>query len=221
MEIYEHIIWDWNGTLLNDVDLCVAIVNEMLTAHHEELLEEITNEHYRSIFDFPVIQYYERVGFDFTKESFDDLCVKFIGSYHSKALELQLHHEVRDVLSYIAALGFQQSILSAAKQEGLRQMVRQHQIDHFFQHIMGEDDHYAHGKVQNARRLRDTLKGVADHKLLLIGDTTHDFEVAQAIEADCILIAHGHHSHQKLQKTGAKVVNSLGELMSHLRFPTK
>lgn len=213
MKTYEHIIWDWNGTLLNDVDLCVAIVNNMLSAHHEKTTKEITCDYYRSIFDFPVIQYYERVGFDFTKESFDDLCVKFIGDYRSRASELKLHSQVFEVLSNIEGAGFQQSILSAAKQDGLQQMVRNHQLDHFFQHIIGENDHYAHGKVFNAQRLRHTLKESNHHKLLLIGDTTHDFEVAQAMEADCVLVAHGHHSHQKLQQTGAKVVDSLEELI--------
>ncbi|MGB1242619.1 MAG: HAD family hydrolase [Chitinophagales bacterium] len=214
MNLYEHIIWDWNGTLLNDVDLCVAIVNDMLSVHHQTVGEEVSHEHYRNIFDFPVIQYYERVGFDFNKESFDDLCGKFIGAYRSRATELKLHNEVVKVLSSIEGAGFHQSILSAAKQDGLREMVQEHQVDHFFQHVIGENDHYANGKVFNGKQLRNTLKESNHHKLLLIGDTTHDFEVAQAMEADCILIAHGHHSHQKLQQTGAKVVDSLEELIS-------
>ncbi len=215
MKKYEHIIWDWNGTLLNDVHVCVDIMNGIMQSHSDEL-PSMTHEYYRSIFDFPVIDYYKRIGFDFNKESFDELCVKFIGGYHSRAVDLQLHNEARDVLLSIEGAGFQQSILSAAKQDGLRQMVRQHQIDHHFEHIMGENDDYAHGKVANAKQLRANLQEMNHHRLLLIGDTTHDFEVAEAIEADCVLVAHGHHSHQKLQKTGAKVVDSLGELRSLL-----
>ena len=215
MKNYQHIIWDWNGTLLNDVDLCVRIMNDIMQNHPEDL-PSMNHQHYRNIFDFPVIEYYQRIGFDFNKESFDDLCVKFIGAYHSSAVDLKLHSKAKEVLLTVETAGFHQSILSAAKQEGLQQMVKHHEINHHFEHIMGESDDYAHGKVANAQLLRQQLQKLNHDRLLLIGDTTHDFEVAEAIEADCILVAHGHHSHQKLQQTGAKVVDSLSELLAFL-----
>ncbi len=215
MNKYHHIIWDWNGTLLNDVDVCVALMNDLIQAHPKKI-PAIDHYTYQNIFDFPVLQYYERVGFDFHQESFDDLCVKFIGGYRAQAMELKLHPQAKEVLAAIGASDLQQSILSAAKQEGLQQMVLQHQIDHHFEYIFGENDHYAHGKIANGKRLQSQLEERDHHNLLLIGDTVHDFEVAQAIGADCVLVAHGHHSHQKLQQTGVKVVDSLEELVESL-----
>ena len=54
---YKYIIWDWNGTLLNDVWLCIEIMNEMLENRN---LPSITYDKYREIFDFPVQRYYEK-----------------------------------------------------------------------------------------------------------------------------------------------------------------
>jgi len=64
----ETIIWDWNGTLLNDVDICVESINILLSERgHKPLSKSL----YREIFTFPVKAYYELAGFDFTNESFD------------------------------------------------------------------------------------------------------------------------------------------------------
>ena len=76
-----HIIWDWNGTLINDIWLVVEIMNKMLK---KRSLSEIDLKKYREIFDFPVIDYYAKLGFDFSKESFEELTVEFIGEYYAR-----------------------------------------------------------------------------------------------------------------------------------------
>ena len=65
---YTHVIWDWNGTLLDDNWLCVEVMNTLLSSRNLPLL---TLERYRDIFDFPVKNYYEKLGFNFKKESFE------------------------------------------------------------------------------------------------------------------------------------------------------
>ena len=59
------IIWDYNGTLLNDLSIGVECINRMLTKRELPLL---TTESYREVFTFPVKKYYELVGFDFNKD---------------------------------------------------------------------------------------------------------------------------------------------------------
>ena len=65
---YSHILWDWNGTLLDDAWLCVDVMNSMLT---ERKLQPLTLQRYRDIFSFPVKDYYLLLGFDFEKEPFE------------------------------------------------------------------------------------------------------------------------------------------------------
>ena len=64
---YKHIIWDWNGTLLNDLTLCVDLLNVSL---EKRKLPEMTEEKYRKKFLFPIKTFYESIGFDFSKEDF-------------------------------------------------------------------------------------------------------------------------------------------------------
>ena len=68
MKKYRYIFWDWNGTLLDDVWLCVDIINYMLIKRGKS---EITQSQYREIFDFSVKGYYKKAGFDFKTEPFE------------------------------------------------------------------------------------------------------------------------------------------------------
>ena len=61
------IIWDWNGTLLSDVDACVKAMNIMLD---KRKMGSIDIEFYKEKFTFPVKDYYVALGFDFNKESY-------------------------------------------------------------------------------------------------------------------------------------------------------
>ena len=70
---YNHIIWDWNGTLLNDNWLCVDVINTLLKKRGMPLT---TLNTYKEIFVFPVIEYYHKLGFEFTDESFEEVQVK-------------------------------------------------------------------------------------------------------------------------------------------------
>ncbi len=62
-----HVIWDWNGTLVDDAWLCVEIVNELL--RHRGIAPTTPSE-YSEVFGFPLRTYYQRVGFDLEREDF-------------------------------------------------------------------------------------------------------------------------------------------------------
>ena len=68
------VIWDWNGTLLDDAPVCVAAINDML---RERSLPQLSAERYQEIFCFPVSEYYRKAGFDFSKEPFERLAVLY------------------------------------------------------------------------------------------------------------------------------------------------
>ena len=54
----ELILWDWNGTLLDDVDLCVDALNRLLAGFGYP--QRYDHERYRAIFGFPIEEYYVR-----------------------------------------------------------------------------------------------------------------------------------------------------------------
>ena len=132
----ELILWDWNGTLLDDVELCVDALNRLLEKHAYP--QRYDRDQYRAIFGFPIEEYYVRAGFDFSRHSFAML----------------------------------------AEELGQR--------------FMQEE-------------------GIDPARAVMIGDSVHDFEVAQAMGTACVLQCSGHQNRQTLAATGAPVVEGLRE----------
>lgn len=208
MKLYDSVIWDWNGTLLNDVAVAIESINQLLV--HRKLLP-LTLERYLEVFTFPVQDYYELIGFDFQKEPFDVPAMQFIDIYSKEVENCRLHKEVVPVLKHLEESGCRQFILSAMEQQQLDKTVSGNDIAGYFEDLCGLDDHYAISKVDIGKILISS-KGLNPDRTLLVGDTVHDFEVAQAIGCQCVLVAKGHQSKERLLKSGANVVDSLTEI---------
>lgn len=210
---YNTIIWDWNGTLLNDVWLCVEIVNKLLVNHNNLQLDE---DSYRAVFGFPIIDYYKRIGIDLKKESFEILTPKFISSYEASVKKCQLHEGVMKVLNTFKENGTNQFILTAAYKESVLQLLKHYSIEDYFIEIEGLDNYRAESKVDRGKQLI-SANNINKETTVLIGDTIHDFEVAQEIEVDCILIANGHQSRKRLKDSTqgkVKILDKIGELIA-------
>lgn len=210
---YKHVIWDWNGTLFNDVELCVSIVNNLLISKE---LSPLSVEKYKNIFTFPVKDYYSAAGFDFTKYTFEELGQIWMNEYETKKLGSNIFIGARNVLTRLMESKINQSILSAYKQDTLNEIVRHFELEHYFGNICGLDNIYASSKVELGKSLMKELD-LHEHEVVFIGDTLHDHEVADSIGADCILIANGHQSKEALQTAGVPVVDDITELIVNKR----
>jgi phosphoglycolate phosphatase len=209
---YKHIIWDWNGTLLDDAWLCVEILNSMLS---KRKMKTTTLEQYQIDFDFPVFNYYIKLGFDFSKEPFDDVAREYIRVYQSQYRRCSLRQGVADIIKTLKEKGFSQSVLSASQESSLVKAVEAYELNKFFENISGLDDYYAHSKIDAGKKLLKNLD-LNQGEILLIGDTTHDYEVACELGADCVLLPAGHQSRERLVRAGAKVCDSLNQAFKSL-----
>ena len=209
LQKYRHVIWDWNGTLLDDAWLCVEILNEILCARGKR---PITHRRYMEEFGFPVKDFYERIGFDFSDEPFEALARDYIGKYDARCRECTLHDRALDVVRRCKECGIEQSVLSAYHRQRLEGMLDFFDLRPLFARVVGLDDYHAHGKIEQGVRLV-AESGFDSGQAVLIGDTIHDHEVAQEAGADCILFAGGHYLEQRLRSCGVPVVSSLGQLL--------
>ena len=210
MQKYTHIIWDWNGTLKNDAKICMDITNDLLQQRKKPAL---TLETYQKYFNFPVKGYYEKIGLDFASEPFEALANEFMANYDKRSEECKLQSNAALVVKEFAEKAISQSVLSARKQAQLEQSLAFYDLRQYFQHVVGLSDHYANSKVDNGKKLVAAINAPTD-KMMMIGDTTHDFEVAQAIGVDCVLFTGGHQSKERLLSCGTPVVENLTDLLS-------
>lgn len=212
---YRHVIWDWNGTLLDDTELCIDVMNGLLSRRG---LKQLDRARYHTLFGFPVRDYYARLGFEEKLDPFERLSVDFITAYDCRRWECRLHPAVEAVLAAVTAAGITQSVLSAYRQETLREIVAHFGLMHHFVRLTGLDNIYAHSKVELGRAWVEELALPRD-TIVLVGDTLHDFEVAGALGIHCVLVAGGHHSAERLRAQCARVVPDLTALARELGIP--
>ena len=211
---YKHIIWDWNGTLLNDVNFCSKIINRILV---ENNLPELSLNRYREIFTFPVQDYYQAAGLDFTKTSFEVMGKDFIDEYEENKLTCSLHKNAIEVLSAIHKMGIGQSVLSAYLHENLVSILNHYNLTQYFDNIIGLDNIYAGSKTHLGLMLLEQLNLPGD-EILFVGDTLHDAEVAATMGVKLVLIANGHQVKEKLVINGNLVLENLDQLQNFLEL---
>jgi len=208
---FKTIIWDWNGTILNDVNLCLGLSNKVLK---REGLAELDLAGYRNVFGFPITAYYKRIGIDLAKISMDYLTMEFVEHYMSSVKSCQLHNEVESKIVEFNSNNLDQYILTAAHTDIALELLDYFNIRKHFKQVVGLDNHKAESKIEKGKTLIVTNE-IDVAETVLIGDTIHDFEVSEALGVQCILIANGHQSKERLVnrvKNKARVLDDISEL---------
>ena len=213
----EHIIWDWNGTLLDDVWLSIQSINTVLSRYE---LPQITTSRYLDIFTFPVIEYYKLLGFNFDTDPFEKVGTEFINEYTYNQYLPKLHKDLIKVLKEINDLKVSQSLVSAATQKMLDKLIHYHKLANYFETVIGQDNHYAYGKEDTVSKWLDARSLDPSH-VLFIGDTIHDHEVAINAGMQSILISHGHTSQERLLKIGTIVLPNLRSFIAWFKESTQ
>ncbi|MBN2879740.1 MAG: HAD family hydrolase [Clostridia bacterium] len=198
---YKHIIWDYNGTILDDAQLVLDTLNHMLQKRD---LPTCSMEKYREIFDFPVIKCYSEVGFDFDKYPFAELADEFTHIYEENFASCGLRNGAAEVIARLDAQGYQQSILTAGREKHIKKEIGFFGLGEYIKEVTGLHNNKAESKVFLAEKHLNKIK-VDPKYILFIGDTTHDNEVADAIGCDCVLLAGGHQSEERLNSCNNKV----------------
>lgn len=202
------VIWDWNGTLLDDVDLCIETINRLLVSEGIPPFE--SKEAYQRTFQFPIVSYYEKAGFDFQKTPFTELAKRYMAYYQPKSLQCPLHKGSEAVLKRLQDHGIRQFLLSASQLDFLYEQVRQYDILPYFEDLLGLDNIHAHSKKELAKQCV-LQHGWQCDDVVFIGDSVHDHETAAYAGCECILIANGHEHKEKLLLCGSSVVSSIQE----------
>jgi phosphoglycolate phosphatase len=207
---YKHVIWDWNGTLFNDIELCAGIMNELLA---EANLPQISIKKYREVFTFPVKEYYKVLGHDVEEENWERISHKFINEYEKRKYNYSIYPDAEKVLRAINMMGITQSVLSAYRQETLDELISHFGLTKYFVRLIGLDNIYAASKLDNGLKWIKELD-FDNNDVLLVGDTVHDCEVAQAMEIDAVLLSIGHQAKEKLLGCNLPLIKNLEELIN-------
>lgn len=207
-ENMKYLIYDFNGTILDDVDVCVKAENKTIEHFHLDR-PPLSREEYLKLFTFPVKHYYELVGFDWNVNPYEEVGQYWFNWYRELRNEYRVFDGVEEILEENHRKGLENILLSASSLVELKKQLDELGIAQYFDEVLGIDNIYAGSKIDIA------LKWIADKdpkECLMIGDTLHDLETARAMGIDCVLVANGHQDRETLEEHYDKVVDDIGEV---------
>ena len=192
---YTDIIWDWNGTLVDDVAVSVDCVNDIFTLYN---MPHTTIEEYLSVITPSLEEYYGRY-FDMSRHTMTELLSLFQKYYKQRANQLVLMNGAADALRLLKESGKRQYIVSSFEQSALNDSVKMLGVRDYFDIISGCDDIHCGSKSERARKIVQNSE-----RAVLIGDSVCDYITATEAGCDCILIASGHQQKSDLLKCKPK-----------------
>ncbi|MGC5365392.1 HAD family hydrolase [Streptomyces sp. DT24] len=204
-----HLVWDWNGTLLDDIDAVIAATNAAFT---EIGLSAITLEQYRETYCVPIPRFYERLlGRLPTDAEWERMDGVFQDRYAEHRVVCGLTAGAEELLARWRLAGRSQSLLSMHGHEQLLPLVRGYGIDRHFTRVEGRTGPSGGSKAEHMVRHLAALDGVSPERTVVIGDAVDDAVAAAYVGARAVLYTGGSHSRTSLETAGVPVVDSLAE----------
>lgn len=207
---YDLLIWDFNGTICDDVGLGIDCINVVL--RRRGMKELCGKDEYREYFCFPIEDYYAKIGFDFSSEPYSVPALEWTNEYLARESGIEAVSGVKEALEFAKENGIKQIVLSSSEITMLRRELSILSLSDYFDDVLGLDNTFAGGKIELAK---EWARGKS-FKALFIGDTRHDYETAVCIGADCILFSDGHDSREHLESCPCPVVDRIEDVISYL-----
>lgn len=208
----QHVVFDWNGTLIDDCALAVATVNALRV---ERGMAEITKDQYRRAFRFPISAFYRDLGFEVDDQGFSALMARYLALFNAGVDDCPLHPGARETIAQLRAAGVGVHILSASHQDTLRRSLEAKGLTADFDEVAGMSHELATGKHEIGAALARRLSADPE-SVLYVGDTDHDHEVAAALRFRFLFIDHGHQVAVREAPHCAHTITELRQSLSYL-----
>ncbi|MCH7669690.1 MAG: HAD family hydrolase [Acidobacteria bacterium] len=207
-----HIIWDWNGTLLDDLHIVVDAVSACVAPLGRGA---ITADDYRDHYTRPVVLFYENLmGRPVTSDEWASIDGVYHDTYRSLMRQADLAADARAAIRDVADRNGTQSILSMWWHSELVPFTAGFGLRDVMQRIDGNREDAGALKADQMRSHIEMLvaaHGVVASKVVAVGDTFDDAAAAAAVGIPIILYDGGSHHRVDLEKVGVPVVSTLLE----------
>jgi phosphoglycolate phosphatase-like HAD superfamily hydrolase len=203
-----HLVWDWNGTLLDDLGIVVEAVNSSIAPFG---LDAITANDYRDHYTRPVRDFYDRL---FRRTIEDDewliLNTGFHDAYFELARDAALAPGALEAMGMVTEAGWRQSLLSMSPQHWLEGIVHRLGLGERFELIDGLSGPTGGLKAGHLEEHLETL-GLTGESVAVVGDTPDDVAAARHVGATPILFHGGSHHRDLLESEGVPVAETVVE----------
>lgn len=187
---WNYVFWDWNGTIIDDLLYNYNIVNKLLINHHKL---PISVGEYREKFCFPIKSFYSDIGFNCNDTEYALIAREYQEMYESRMDEIAISDGIINLMNFLHSTGAKQVIFSSCNRSTLNLQLQVYpELIPFVDTIICQDNNLGIGKYNLALKWEKENQFSAWNRVVIIGDTYYENEIANRLGCSCILINSGH-----------------------------
>jgi phosphoglycolate phosphatase len=210
---YELIVWDWDGTIIDSAPTIVRCIQQACRDLDFPVPEDSIASY---VIGLGVHDSLRRVVPSIHPARFPELVERFRYHYLAKDHELHLFAGIRELLQDLKSKGFLLGVATGKPRRGLNRSLDYHQLNHVFHDTRTADESFSKPHPGMLLDLSDSLQ-VPVRKMLMIGDTTHDLEMAQSAGVHGIAVTYGAHPADALRCANSLAcLDNVGQLAAWL-----
>jgi len=193
---YDLIVWDWDGTIM---DSTPTIVNCIQQACRDLGFKEPDDTLASSVIGLGIQDSLRRAVPWIEPMHFPKLTDRFRYHYLAKDHELHLFEGIRELLEDLRNEGYLLGVATGKSRAGLDRSLEFHQLGHVFHETRTADESFSKPHPGMLLELSDVMQ-VPTRRMLMIGDTTHDLDMANNAGVDAIAVTYGAHPPDTLRE---------------------
>jgi phosphoglycolate phosphatase len=186
---FDLLVFDWDGTLL---DSAAAIVEAITAACRDLDLPPPPAERARHVIGLGLRDALQHALPELPKSRYPQLVDRYRHHYLARDHELRLFAGAAELIADLSAAGFLLAVATGKSRLGLERALRHSGLGPFFHASRCADECFSKPHPQMLEELLDEL-AVAGERALMIGDTTHDLQMARNAGVASLAVAYGAH----------------------------
>jgi phosphoglycolate phosphatase len=210
---YDLIVWDWDGTILDSTPTIVQCIQQSC---RDLGFKEPDDSLASSVIGLGIQDSLRRAVPWIEPAHFQKLTDRFRYHYLAKDHELHLFDGIRELLGDLRTAGYLLGVATGKSRVGLDRSLAHHQIAHLFHETRTADQSFSKPHPGMLLELSDATK-VPMRRMLMIGDTTHDLQMAANAGVDAVAVTYGAHPTETLREAPSLIhVDNVAQLSEWL-----
>ncbi len=186
---FDLLVFDWDGTLL---DSAGAIVAAIQAACRDLELPEPSDERARHVIGLGLGEALRHAVPELPEQRYPQMVDRYRHHYLSRDHELRLFDGAAELVAELAGAGFSLAVATGKSRVGLDRALKASGLGAYFQASRCADECFSKPHPQMLEELMQEF-AVAPERTLMIGDTTHDLQMALNAGVASLGVAYGAH----------------------------
>jgi phosphoglycolate phosphatase len=210
---FDLIVFDWDGTLSDSTALIAAAMQNACRDLGLAVPDDVAA---RYVIGLGLADAMKTVAPALPPERFPELGARYRHHYLEREPQIPLFDGVRELLAELDAAGYLLAVATGKNRAGLARVLERNGLAGIFHATRCADEGLPKPHPDMLLHLMDRLE-VRPQETLMIGDTTHDLELAESAGASALAVAYGAHPHGELvQREQLATVHTVPELRAWL-----